>query len=267
MNRDERKNTKSLRLARPAQNRSLERGIDILRAFRPGADLLGNSDIAERTGLAPATVSRLTQTLVRAGMLNYYKDERAYRLAAPLLSLAHAMRSSSPILQTAAPLMRKLAEDMQINVGLATIDHDEMVYLESVRYNKKVSLRSVVAGQRVPVERTSLGRAYLASIPQDERDALLHRLKERRPSGWPALHEEIDQAIHSVRQTGYCIASWQPEVIALATPLIFKRHAIHVLNVSVATKVSMQSVVERLGPALLGLADLLQTNMALNGHE
>ena len=46
------------------RNRSLERGIEILRAFRPGADLLGNSDIAERTGLSRATVSRLCQPLV-----------------------------------------------------------------------------------------------------------------------------------------------------------------------------------------------------------
>src|SRR4051794_25447804 len=29
-------------------NRSLERGIEILRAFRPGSDLLGNGELAER---------------------------------------------------------------------------------------------------------------------------------------------------------------------------------------------------------------------------
>ena len=35
--------------SRTDRNRSLERGISILRAFRPGADLLGNGDLAERT--------------------------------------------------------------------------------------------------------------------------------------------------------------------------------------------------------------------------
>src|SRR4051794_8527803 len=74
-------------------NRSLERGMEILRAFRPGSALLGNSEIAERTGLSPATVSRLTQTLVVAGMLAHDRSARAYRLAAPVLSLAHAMRT------------------------------------------------------------------------------------------------------------------------------------------------------------------------------
>ena len=49
-------------------NRSLERGIEILRSFRPGSELLGNADLAERTGLSRSTVSRLTQTLVASGM-------------------------------------------------------------------------------------------------------------------------------------------------------------------------------------------------------
>src|SRR5579872_5266919 len=48
-------------------NRSLQRGIDILRAFRPGIDMLGNGELAERTRLPKATVSRLTRTLVNAG--------------------------------------------------------------------------------------------------------------------------------------------------------------------------------------------------------
>ena len=43
----------------PTLNRSLERGVEILRAFRPGADLLGNGELSERTGLSRATVSRL----------------------------------------------------------------------------------------------------------------------------------------------------------------------------------------------------------------
>ena len=38
-------------------------------------------------------------------------------------------------------------------------DRDDMIYLESVRYARRVSLRNVVAGQRVPIELTALGRA------------------------------------------------------------------------------------------------------------
>ena len=120
-------------------------------------------------GLSRATVSRLAQTLVDSGMLEHDRRRRAYRLAAPVLSLAHAMRSGSPILQVAGPLMRSEAEQRKINVGLAIADRDEMVYLESVRYSRRVSWRNVVAGQRVPMELTSLGRAWLAVATDEQR--------------------------------------------------------------------------------------------------
>jgi len=239
----------------PLLNRSLVRGIEILRAFRPGADLLGNGEIAERTGLSRATVSRLAQTLVETGLLEHDRSRRAYRLAAPVLSLGHAMRSGSPVLNAVAPLMRTLAEKMRINVGLAAPDRDEMVYLESVRYNRKVALRNVVAGQRVPMELTSLGRAYLAVAPQDERRALMARFKAGRRSEWGRLRDEIKAAIASVEERGYCVASWQPEVVAMAAPLVMAQRPIYVFNVSVTTAGSKQETEAELKGPLLALRE------------
>ncbi len=239
----------------PALNRSLVRGVEVLRAFRPGADLLGNGELAERTGLSRATVSRLTQTLVETGLLEHDRAHRAYRLAAQVLSLAHAMRAGSPVLNTVAPLMRALAEKMHINVGLAVPDRDEMVYLESVRYNRRVALRHVVAGQRVPMELTSLGRAYLAVAPQAMRRALLAQWRSRRPTGWGHLRDEIQSAKLSVEQRGYCSAAWQPEVIALSTPIVLADRPVYVLNVSVATTAAMDDVAQELSGPLLSLRE------------
>ena len=246
------------RLAQPAQNRSLERGAELLRAFRPGSDLLGNGELAERTGLSRATVSRLTQTLVNTGLLDYDPRYRAYRLAAAVLSLAHAMRSGSPVLHAAAPMMRKVAEKLKINVGLAVRDRDEMVYLESVRYNRKVSLRNVVAGQRIPIELTSLGHAYLAVAPADVKRTLLAHFKKNRGRGWPELETVLKEAISSVRSRGFCVASWQPEVVAIATPLEIPGHPIHVLNMSVATPLPPEAITAQLGGTLITLATQLQ---------
>ena len=244
------------------RNRSLERGIAILRTFKPGSDLLGNGEIAERTGLARATVCRLTQTLVDTGMLEHDQRHRAYRLAAPVLSLAHAMRSGSPVLQIAGPLMRQEAEQRKINVGLAVADRDEMVYLESVRYSRRVPWRNVVAGQRVPMELTSLGRAWLAAASQAKRRALIQQFHARRPKGWTALAREIQLAIRSVQTVGYCWASWQPQVVALATPIAMPGHPIYVLNMSINTEAEPLATVDRLSKPLLYLADQIRKGVA-----
>ncbi|MFC4274858.1 IclR family transcriptional regulator [Achromobacter aloeverae] len=239
----------------PVLNRSLVRGVEILRAFRPGADQLGNGEIAERTGLSRATVSRLTQTLVECGLLEHDRSRRSYRLATPVLSLAHAMRGGSPVLAAVAPLMRALAEKLRINVGLATADRDEMVYLESFRFNRKVALRSVVAGQRVPMELTSLGRAYLAAADSAQRRTLLAHLRQRRGADWPLLRKALEDARLSVDAKGYCAASWQPEVVAIATPLALPDRPIYVLNVSVRTTAGIAETERQLSGPLLALRE------------
>jgi DNA-binding IclR family transcriptional regulator len=250
------------RPGRSPLNRSLERGIAVLRAFRPGTELLGNGDIAERTGLPRASISRLTQTLTQAGWLEHDARQRAYRLAPPVLTLGHAMRSGSAVLRATTPPMTALARRRRINVGLAVRDGDEMVYLESVRFNAKSSQRSVVSGQRVPIELTALGRAWLAAAPQAECAALMAQWRAKRRRRWRQLEADIAEAAASVAAKGYCVASWQPQVVALATPLIVAQRPIHVLNVSVTTDASVASVVRTLERPLMTLAAQLRAAIA-----
>lgn len=235
-------------------NRSLERGIELLRSFRPGSELLGNAELAERTGLSRSTVSRLTQTLVGSGLLQVDRRTRAFRLAPAVLSLAHAMRTGSKVLAIAAPRMRQAAEANRINVGLAAPDRDEMVYLESIRYNRRPSLRTVVSGQRVPMELTSLGRAYLASAPEAKRKALLAHFRQSKPARWRSLNAEITLAMSSVAEVGYCAASWQPEVAAVAAPLVFQG-SFYALNVSTFSPAAFEDAVSELAPTLLALKE------------
>src|SRR5436190_15872293 len=131
-------------------------------------------------------------------MLQQEPLRKGYRLAPAVLSLAHAMRSGSTVLQVAAPLMRSLAETKHINVGLAAPDRDEMVYMESIRYSRRVAFRNVVSGQRVPMELTSLGRAHLATTSAARRKALYEVFRRRRGKQWSPLLAEIEQSIKNV---------------------------------------------------------------------
>jgi DNA-binding IclR family transcriptional regulator len=243
-------------------NRSLERGVALLRAFRPGAELLGNGELSERTGLSPATVSRLTQTLVRVGYLEHDPLQRAYRLGAAVLSLGHAMRTGSSVLRVTTPLMRALARRMRINVGLAVQDGDEMVYLESQRFNARASQRAVVAGHRVPIELTALGRAYLAVAREPEKSALLARLKAKGRKRWASIEQDIAGAAISIQRKKYCFATWQPEVTALATPVVMAGRPIYVVNVSVTSERPPVEVVSHLERPLLELAGQIAAAIA-----
>lgn len=240
-------------------NRSLERGLGLLRAFRPGTEYLTNGELSEATGLSKSTVSRLTQTLVRAGFLDYDATSGAYRLSVSLLGLAHSMYHCSTLLQVASPLMTEVARNEQVNVSLAAADGDEMIYLESIRFGTRKSPRNVMNGQRLPMEITSLGRAYLATLDEAPRKRLVELFKSRRcDSRAVQLEQEIDAAVRSVRTHGYCVASWQPEVVAIATPLNLPAYRGHALNISLATTSSPEEIVERYTPSLLELASAIR---------
>lgn len=236
-------------------NRSLLRGLEILRAFRPGSDVLGNAEIAERTGLPKSTVSRLTGTLLQAGFLFYSPGQQGYSLGVGVLSLSLAMRNGSALLQSARAPMMSEARRLRVNIGLALADRDEMVYLETLRFAGNSSLRQVVSGQRVPMALTSLGRAYLSTLTLAQKRTQLGHLKTRHPRDWPALRQQITQSMQDVKEYGWCAASWQPQVVALATPIEIESQVVHVLNMSVHTKDSRKEVTERLAPELLRLRE------------
>ncbi len=245
------------------RNRSLERGLEILRVFRPGASCRGNNEIAERTGLPRSTVSRLTQTLVACRFLQYDGVARAYRLAAPVLSLAEAYLVESEILAVAVPLMKRVAEKFQVNVGLAAADGDELVYLHAIRRSLGGVPRHVTTGHRVPVESTAIGRAYLATLNGEDLDRVLNSVRPRHTGRWRTIEAEIGKSIRQVRREGYCQVEWLPGMKTVATAVELPACAPYLVNLSVKSEqCDDQRMRNELAPELMRLANRLRESLA-----
>ncbi|UOD51311.1 IclR family transcriptional regulator [Orrella daihaiensis] len=245
-----------------SDNRSLARGLEILRAFKPGLSALTNSEIAERTGLPRSTVSRLTGTLVRAGFLLHDAKLGGYRLSATVVGMSHVMLSGSLILKEALPLMQTVGRQMRVNVGLAVADHDDMIYLENLPFGPKASLRKVVVGQRVPVALTALGRAYLSTLDQKTLSHTLAILKRRHRRDWDKLYLQIISDMQTTQEQGYCAVAWQPGVVSIAAPLEIVNEPVHLLNMSLYTDDSLTRVAQVLSPALVRLRDAILLRLA-----
>lgn len=212
-------------------SQSLERGLRILRTFRYGVDSLTNADIAERTGLVRPTVSRLCRSLVDSGFLEFDRQQNAYRLSVASLSLALSFRSSDPVLETALPLMRELAQSRKVNVSLATADQLEMVYVETVRFSRQGVFRHHAAGSRIPIAVTSLGRAYLAGLPPLQRQSLLEKLQSAHGKDGPKTQEQLLQALKLFELRGFCYTQWQAGMGSVASPIQSpsgRTYAIHI---------------------------------------
>ncbi|MFJ4291862.1 IclR family transcriptional regulator [Cupriavidus sp. NPDC089707] len=239
-------------------SRSLERGLQLLRAFRIGTAALTNAELAERTGLARPTVSRLTRSLVEYGFLQYDIALQAYRLNAVTLSLGLAYRQQSPVLEAAAVLLAKAAREEQLNVGLAVADLHEMVFVDFARGTSRGIRRAVEPGMRLPVESTSTGRAWLASLPADECENALASLAPRHGAAWPAVRKLIDSARAEVATQGFCTGRWVPGMVGLSAPVVCRQLPGCVVSFAIPlTDDSPSELIERHGVALLRLAAAL----------
>ncbi|WP_347333583.1 IclR family transcriptional regulator, partial [Ralstonia pseudosolanacearum] len=110
---------------------ALARGLELLRAFRPGDTLLGNQEFVRRTGFPKATVSRLAGTLVALGYLRYDDALGKYGLDAGVLALGFAYLASSDVVQLARPHMSAFAQRHGVSISLGRRERLDMVYLET----------------------------------------------------------------------------------------------------------------------------------------
>lgn len=200
---------------------ALARGLEILRAFRPGETFLGNQELARRTGLPKPTITRLTHTLRRLGYLGYSERQGKYHLGTGVLSLGYALLTNLDLRAVARPFMQELAEHAQGSVSLGARDRLNMVYIEDCRSSATVTLRLDI-GSRVPLATSAMGRALLCGLPVTERDYLLDAIKKRDTENWPRLRAGIEQAQRDFAAHGYClsIGEWQKDVNAVGVPMV-----------------------------------------------
>lgn len=210
---------------------ALARGLDVLRAFQPGDGFLGNQEIAQRTGLPKSSVSRFTYTLTKLGYLTYSERLEKYQLGSGVLALGYAFVSNLAIRQIARPLMQELAENTGTAVGLAGRDRLEMIYIEYCAPTDVKTFRHEI-GDRVTIATSSIGRAYLSALPQDECDYFLSYIEKRSASNWRQIRKGIEDAMQSYQQHGYCYSfgEWDKDVNGISVPLVIDQGTVYTFN-------------------------------------
>jgi DNA-binding IclR family transcriptional regulator len=243
---------------------ALARGLELLRAFRPGETLLGNRDFVERTGLPKATVNRLAYTLTVLGYLRFDETVGKYALDAGVLSLGFALLSGNDTLELARPHMRAFAREVGAAVSLGCRDGLEMVYLETIRSETALTL-GLASGSRLSMLTSSMGRAYLAVQPDDVRTALLAQLQEAAGADGPALAAAAQREIDAfaTERCCYSFRDWHDDVNAVAVPFREPRDGRWLVLSCSGPASSMGEEVfrERVAPLLKQLARRLGTTV------
>lgn len=241
---------------------ALARGLDILRAFTPDDEHLGNRELTRRTGIPPSTVSRLTYTLSKLGYLRHDPKLDKYTLGIGTLALGYRRLAQDKVRAVALPYMQAFSEATGCFVGIAVADGLEMVYTDVFQGRGPLVLR-IDAGTRVPM--TLVGKGYAAALPENRRQQLLQRLEASvDPAEWTAIRERFSRALHQYRAHGFCCSSgdWEPEISGASAPLVLDSGEIIDFHCGGLTRHLTEDYLQQnIGPRLAALADRVRTDL------
>ena len=237
---------------------ALERGLLVLTAFDRGEERLTQSQLARKLDLPRATVRRALLTLTHLGYV--VAEDRAYRLAPKVLTLATTYLTTNPVSRILQPVCEALAEDFQASCTAAVLDGPAAVMIARALPRQSLAIGQGV-GFRVPATRSALGRVLISGLDIEERRRYLLG-NETSDQGSLA---QIEAALSEVGTQGYAYVAHEVEAgfHSVAVPLRrWDDTQIAALNVgSNIEHLSREDMLERVLPVLQTTARKLQPQL------
>jgi DNA-binding IclR family transcriptional regulator len=189
----------------PYQVQVLDRALGILDLLSGESPELGPSEVSERTGLHKSTVHRLLQVLERHRLIEKMALNGKYRLGLRLFELGSKAMAQFDLRERAQPYLKRLVLETGETAHICIPDGDRMLSIANVESSRTLRTPSTV-GHRTPLHCTSVGKALLAFLPEDERNDLINQCEltdyTRHTITKPA---RLKAELKLIRQRGYAM--------------------------------------------------------------
>lgn len=244
---------------------ALARGLEVLSAFRARDGLLGNHEIAERTHLPKATVTRLTYTLCELGYLTHIQRLGKYQLAPGAITLGYAALANLGIRHVAREHMDRAAERLGAPVALGVLYRNSALYVDISRGNASFTVQLDI-GSRIPLATTAIGRALLVAMPEADRAAFVAQLPEQYGENWRAVAEGVEKALDDYKRFGFVVSQgdWRSDINAVGAPLVAADGSgIYAFNCGAPPHhFAPERLYEEVGPQIANLARIVDATLS-----
>lgn len=243
---------------------SLQRGLELLLVFSSQSPVLRLVDLASETGLTGPTARRYARTLVRMGFLQQDTDSKyllAPRAADPGLSLIATMRRALPVLT----VLEELRDGTGYTVSLGVMRHHSVTYVHRLfghrqsQYEVDLELR---AGAHIPLYCTALGKALLATLPDEWRRWLIRDI-DFVPQGPRSIitHQELIRELRELDVSEPVISDEEFVVgarsIAMYVPMPNENRPTGIEVTVPSRHLTVAELQEQIGPAIVYAAYLI----------
>lgn len=187
--------------------RTLQRGLEVLLALArvQPPQPLELDELRETLGFNRSTLYRYLSTLESMGFVERGPDGEGYRVGPAVLDLTAAFLAGKKLVTEADAPMQELARKVNETVYLATLDGDSMLYLHMKEPPFPHTQMAGRVGSRRPAYCSSLGKAFLAFLPEEVVDEVLaHGMPARTPKTL-TTPEALKEDLEIVRRRGYAL--------------------------------------------------------------
>ncbi len=205
----------------PEGTQAVIRAVGLLKAFSRERPEQGLAELSESMGLTKTTTHRLLSALVSEGLVAKNPATRAFRLGPAILALGSLALNSNSLRAVVEPELRMLAETTGEAATLEVPLEGKMLILAEVSGRNLVTVAAEL-GTRFPMHATSTGKAYLAALPEEEREALIVSPLSRYTSSTITTIRELNRELERVRDRGYATAHDEIEEGASAVGVVLR---------------------------------------------
>jgi DNA-binding IclR family transcriptional regulator len=151
-------------------------------------------------------------------------DDGQYALGSEIIALTQAARVNVELRDSAAPLLRGLADACRESVYLMSLDGDCGLYIYAIESPQRLLARTAV-GDRAPLHCTSVGKAILSGLPSKKVEGIISRVglpkfTDITLTDPEALYEDLERT----RARGYALDAGEHEVdtYCIGAPILDK---------------------------------------------
>jgi IclR family pca regulon transcriptional regulator len=225
----------------------LEKGLQVIEAFDQERSRLTIAQVAQRTGLTRAAARRYLITLAHLGYVRH--EQTFFSLTPKILGLGQSYLHSARLPRIVQPMLYRLAYSLEEAASVGILDRDEIVCVAAVSAGRVISA-TLQPGTRVPAFWTANGRVLLASLAQEQVEALLAELEPEPITVHTLVNKErLLLEITRTRTQGYAVVDQELELGLRTIAVPIKNHrgeTLAAMNVSVhAARVPVDAIVER----------------------
>ncbi|GAB2907613.1 IclR family transcriptional regulator [Streptomyces mayteni] len=186
------------------QVKSAVRTVELLEFFagRPGMHSL--ADVQASVGYPKSSLYMLLRTLVELGWVETDATGTRYGIGVRALLVGTSYIDGDEVVAAARPTLDRLSDDTTETIHLARLDGTNVVYL-ATRASEHYLRPFTRVGRRLPAHSTSLGKALLATYPDEQVRRLLPEKLERLTEHTITDRERLIEELREVRERGYAV--------------------------------------------------------------